>query len=400
MKNSGENKQSFMKITIVSDIPLKENNGTAVAAVNLIRFLKERGHELTVVCPESELPMMDCEVRVPKINFLFLNGYVEKNGVALGKPQKKVLRSAIEGADVVHLLVPFILSRAALKIAAELGIPVTASFHCQAENLSNHLKLMNNQWFNDRVYHNFYRAVYRHCDCVHYPTEFIRNVFENATGPTNGFVISNGVNPMFCGLKRTQKPEELKDKFVILCSGRYSREKAQHLLLEAAALSNHKNEIQLILAGDGPLKEKLLKQAAELPNPPLFKFFKREELAEVISYADLYVHTAEIEIEAVACLEAICGGLLPVIADSPRSATRHFALTEKNRFAYNDPGALADRIDYWIEHEEEKKAALENYRDFTKRFMLDECMKQMENMLFSAASLRKSASEKELSENA
>lgn len=381
-----------MNITIVSDIPLKENNGTAVAAMNLIRYLKKQGHRLTIVCPDSDLPVMEGEVRVPKINFLFLNGYVEKNGVALGKPQKKILRSAIEGADVVHLLVPFILSRAALKITRELGIPVTASFHCQAENLSNHLKMMNNQWFNEQVYKNFYKSVYRYCDCVHYPTQFIRNVFENTTAPTNGFVISNGVNPMFCDLPRREKPEEFRDKYVILCSGRYSREKAQNILIEAAKLSAHKDRLQLIFAGEGPLKEKLQKQAEGLPNPPLFRFFAREKLAELISCADLYVHTAEIEIEAVACMEAICGGLLPVIADSPRSATRYFGLTPKNLFTYDSPAALAETIDYWVEHEEEKQESLKNYRDFSKRFMLNECMRQMEDMIFSAA-VRRTAEE-------
>lgn len=378
-----------MKITIICDVPLKENNGTAIAALNLIRFLKERGHELTIVCPESDLPVMEGEVRVPKINFLFLNGYVEKNGVTLARPQKKLLRAAIENADVVHLLIPLVLARSAVKIARSLHIPLTASFHCQAENLSNHLKMMNNKWFNEKVYKNFYRAVYRHCDCVHYPTEFIRNVFENATKPTNGFVISNGVNPMFLELKRGEKPEEYKDKFVVLCSGRYSQEKAQHVLIEAAKLSAHRDRLQLVFAGDGPLKEKLKKQAEDLPVPPLFRFFKREELAEVIGYADLYVHTAEIEIEAIACLEAICGGLLPVIADSPRSATRRFALTPDNLFPDGDPKALAEKMDYWLEHEEEKEKCLENYRDFSKRFTLTECMKQMEQMLETAAARRK-----------
>ena len=100
---------------------------------------------------------------------------------------------------------------------------------------------MNNQWFNEQVYRNFYRAVYRYCDCVHYPTQFIKNVFENSTGPTNGFVISNGVKPLFLEpRKNVTRPAEYEDKFVVLCSGRYSQEKAQHVLIEAAKLSNTK----------------------------------------------------------------------------------------------------------------------------------------------------------------
>ena len=123
-----------MKIAIICDVPLKENNGTAIAALNLIRFLKKRGHSLIIVCPESDIPKMEDEIRVPKINFLFLNGYVEKNGVTLARPEKRILKKVIENVDVVHLLVPFSLSRAAVKIARSLGVPITASFHCQAEN--------------------------------------------------------------------------------------------------------------------------------------------------------------------------------------------------------------------------------------------------------------------------
>lgn len=229
----------------------------------------------------------------------------------------------------------------------------------------------------------------------HYPTQFIRNVFENSTGPTNGFVISNGVNPLFLSRQKcAERPGEYRDRFIILCSGRYSQEKAQHILIEAAKLSKYAENLQLIFAGDGPYKEKLKKQASDLPVPPLFRFFGREELADVISYADLYVHTAEIEIESVACLEAICGGLLPIIADSPRSATRYFALTQNNLFRYDSPQELSEKIDYWIEHEEEKRICLEKYLDFSQKFALDECMKQMEEMLFLAANHGKLDSEK------
>ena len=58
-------------------------------------------------------------------------------------PVEEILREAITGADVVHILVPFALGHAAAEMAVEMGIPVTASFHCQAENFTNHIFLMN-----------------------------------------------------------------------------------------------------------------------------------------------------------------------------------------------------------------------------------------------------------------
>ena len=38
-----------MKIAIICDVLGKENNGTTVAAMNLIRSLKAKGHEVRVV---------------------------------------------------------------------------------------------------------------------------------------------------------------------------------------------------------------------------------------------------------------------------------------------------------------------------------------------------------------
>ncbi|MFR1983825.1 MAG: glycosyltransferase [Christensenellaceae bacterium] len=40
----------------------------------------------------------------------------------------------------------------------------------------------------------------------------------------------------------------------MLCTGRYSKEKAQSVLIEAAAASAHKDDLKLIFAGDGPYK--------------------------------------------------------------------------------------------------------------------------------------------------
>jgi len=108
-------------------------------------------------------------------------------------------------------------------------------------------------------------------------------------------------------------------------------------------------------------------------------------MIDVINYSDLYVHPAEIEIEAIACLEAISCGLVPVIADSPRCATKHFALDEKNLFRVNEPVHLAERIDYWIEHPEEKSECSGRYLGYTAQFDHDCCMGRMEQMIIETS---------------
>jgi len=43
-----------MKVTIVCDVLGTENNGTTIAAMNLVRSLRSRGHEVKIVCPDAD----------------------------------------------------------------------------------------------------------------------------------------------------------------------------------------------------------------------------------------------------------------------------------------------------------------------------------------------------------
>lgn len=371
-----------MRIVIICDVLGAENNGTTVAAMNLIRSLQAKGHEVRVVCPDESRAGQEGYYVIPTVSFGPLNGYVRKNGVTIAKPKRETLKKALDGADAVHLLVPFFSSHVAAKLAQEKGIPVTAGFHCQAENFSNHLFLMNAKRFNRGVYRFFDRFVYKRVDCIHYPTQFIRDTYEQAVGhATVGRVISNGVNAIFSPVS-AEKPEAFADKFVILFTGRFSKEKSHKVLIDGAARSKYADKIQLVFAGSGPQEKNLRDYAAKrLKNPPLMRFFSRQELVDIINFADLYVHPAEIEIEAISCLEAIACGLVPVIADSPRSATRFFALTDKNLFRYNDPDALAERIDYWLEDPERRRTCREQYLGYAQKFEQEHCMDEMERMI-------------------
>ncbi len=370
-----------MIVTVVCDVLGRENNGTTIAAMNLIRSLRAKKHEVRILCPDADKINTEGYYVVPVLNVGPLNNYVRKNGVCIAKCDNEVIKRALTGADVVHIMTPFLLGTRAMKIAKEMGIPVTAGFHCQAENFTSHIFMKNSKLASAATYSVFYRNFYRYADAVHYPTEFIRSTFEKKGRRTNAYVISNGVNKAFVSAP-ADKPEGCKDKYIILFIGRYSKEKSHKVLIDAVEKSEFAEKIQLVFAGDGPLKEKLMKYSEKLPNPPIFRFFSRTELLDMINCADLYVHPAEIEIEAISCLEAITCGLVPVISNSPRSATRFFAMDEKNLFRCNDSTDLAVKIDWWLTHPEEKAERSREYLGYTKQFDQDVCMDKMEQMLF------------------
>ena len=371
-----------MIVCIVCDVLGEKNNGTTLAATNLIDHLRSKGHEVRVVCCDKDKKGKENYYVTPTLNLgKFLNKIVEMNGVTLAKADDQILTEAIKGADVVHLLIPFGLSRKARKIAVELNKPITASFHCQAENVTAHVFMMNVGFVNKLVYKNFYKSVYRYCDYVHYPTEFIRNLFEDVTQKTPAIVISNGVNKCFY---EEVEPKRVSDKFTIVCTGRYSKEKAQKLLIDAVSRSSHRGEIKVVFAGDGPYKNFLKKRAAKKSVDAYFKLFPRDELMGMLRGADLYVHTAKIEIEAISCLEAIVSGLVPVINNSPRSATKAFALDENNLFKLNNSKDLAKKIDFWFDNKPLIEDYKTRYKSIIKSFDQKECMEKMEDMLKKA----------------
>ena len=58
-----------MIIAIICDVLGEANNGTTIAALNLIRSLREKGHTVRVVCADPERAGMPDHYIVPRYNF-------------------------------------------------------------------------------------------------------------------------------------------------------------------------------------------------------------------------------------------------------------------------------------------------------------------------------------------
>ena len=372
-----------MIITIVCEVLGAPNNGTSIAAMNLISYLKKKGHEVRVVCPDEDKRGWEGYYILPKASMGALFDYMFKaNKVVLPSFDENVMREAMNGADLVHVMLPLFISSKTAKMAHFMGIPLTAGFHAQAENLSCQLGLINWNYFNRRIYKWYDHNLFRWCDAIHYPTSFVRGLFEKAIHHnTSAYVISNGVSNEFKPMP-SPKPEQYKDKFCILFTGRISAEKSHKVHIKAVQKSKYNERIQLFFAGDGPRKEKIIKYAkGRLANELNINFYSRQDLLKLINMMDLYCHPAEIEAEAISCIEAIACGKVPIIANSPRCATKAFAVDERSLFKVNDSKDLARKIDHFIEHPEEIKELSEKYLQKRLAFDHDTCMERMEKMM-------------------
>ena len=142
--------------------------------------------------------------------------------------------------------------------------------------------------------------------------------------------------------------------------GRLSVEKDQPTLIEAIRHSAYANRIQLHFAGQGPKAKAYKKMAMKLYEKgivkykPEFGFYNRDELRTLAAGADLCIHCATIEVEGLSIMEVLQQAAVPVIAEGYHTGTSQFALDSRSIFPEKDPKALAEKMDWWLSHPEER----------------------------------------------
>lgn len=362
-----------MTIVIVIDT-LQLNNGTTMTAHRFANMLRNHGHKVKLISTGAQeedkyvVPERYCPVATP---------IARKQGVIFAKSNPEIFRKAFEGADVVHLMMPFPFEHNAMKVARSMGIPCSTAFHVQPENVTYILHLDFSPAIASWVYKFFYKTFYKDFKHIHCPTKFIADQLAKNGYDAKLYVISNGVDDVF---RPAEKKAEHDDLFRILMIGRLSPEKRQNILIKAVSLSKYSDRIQLYLAGRGPREMALRNQGESLRHPPVIGFYSQEELISLIHACDLYVHASVVEIEAISCMESFACGLVPVICDSDQSATRQFALDRRSLFPPDDAQALADRIDYWIEHPEQREEMSRRYAEEGDKYRVERSVLLAEKM--------------------
>ena len=263
-----------MKIVLVIDQFDDANNGTTISARRFAQALKNHGNEVRVIATGKPA---DYKYAVRQMRFFpVVEHLITSQGMRLAIPNRHVFEKAAAWADVVHFMMPSPLGIMGLKHVEKLGIPHTAAFHCQPENITFTLHMGNSRRVNDFVYNRFRDTFFNRFTHIHCPSNMIANQLRQHGYTARLHVISSGIGP---GTSTASgKGPWMRGPLQCADGGPLRREKRQDELIDACAKSRHAREIQVILAGKGPLEKKYRRLAEKLPNPIVARFCRPARL--------------------------------------------------------------------------------------------------------------------------
>lgn len=317
-----------MKLTIVTETFPPEVNGVAMTFGHIATALGRRGHQVTVCRPRrDDLRVVEhansfAEVALPGMP---IPGYPL---LRLGLPAGRALRRRwrAERPDLVHVVTEGPLGSSAITAARALGVPVTSSFH------TNFHAYAGDYGFGalHRVVFAWLRRVHNRTQRTFAPTEDLCAEL-GARGFRQLAVLSRGVELRHFNPER--RSPELRaswgagpDDPVVLHVGRMAPEKNYPLLFQTYAAMRAANpRLKFVLAGDGPLQARLVR---EHPDCVFAGFFSREEIGRYYASADIYIHASLSETFGNVLTEAMASGL--AVAGFDYAAARQFVRHEHN----------------------------------------------------------------------
>lgn len=178
-----------MKVTFVCDFAADGRNGSENATMNLIRAMKDRGHEVTAVYFGEDKEEADDRIVLSRSG-LRMTADPGKDGEALERSVNSSLELIIADSDVVYITGCRAAGRTALGFALRHKVPVAAGFCAGVTGSPARALAGNIRLANLTVYRMMYNRFYQYADAVLYTTESSRRMLERAAGcETDGFVI-------------------------------------------------------------------------------------------------------------------------------------------------------------------------------------------------------------------
>ena len=313
-----------MKISIFLDFELNRN-GVGSYFNDLAKFYRERKNEVKIYNSEGENKIIS-SIRFPndKTQKLYIPNYFDiKKDILKNKPN----------LIFISFYGPF--SFIGARIAKKMDIPYIYVINNDIKKLVNHyntgfygflLKYMRSQ---------VERNLINKAMSVVVVNPKLKNI-PYAYSPRSVVTMSTLIDSMFINQK---KPAPVTKINSVLYYGRLAIEKNLELVFDSAKTLPH---LTFNIAGDGPLKNRVIAVAKNLKNLNFLGWIDRSKIIDTIEKNDAVVMPSSFETFGTVALESLSRGRIVIIGEN--HGIREFEILNKCLFNFSDFNSLPNAI--------------------------------------------------------
>ena len=303
-----------MRVAIVAESFLPNVNGVVNSVLRVLEHLRANGHEALVIAPGAKKGQEEIATyegfRIARVPVVDVPGI---NSLPIGVPMTNLYTELKKfQPDVVHLASPFVLGGAGAVVAKALKLPCVAIFQTDVAGFANNYKMK----FLSKMAWRWVRVMHNMCAMTLAPSSVTMRELEEhrvrGVAHWGRGVDTERFNPAkrSAELRRewllegerkrgsTTSADALEaNRKIVGFVGRLAAEKS----VERMAALNGRDDVQLVIVGDGPEMDEL---KALMPSAVFTGGLYGEDLAHAFASLDIFVHTGQFETFCQAIQEA------------------------------------------------------------------------------------------------
>lgn len=368
-----------MKILLTTDWYRPIINGVVTSVINLKRELEDRGHEVKVLTLSRTYESYK-EKEVYYIKSLNLEKIYPNARAVLPHAEALIWELIFWKPDVVHSQCEFMTFSYAVKISRRCGCPLLHTYHTIYEDYLHYLPGGLSRYrigaaLEKKAVAGFSRKVLKKTSQVIVPTGKVEKILEKYEVQRPVSVIPTGIDlKRFMTPLQPEEKRELKKKWnipknnkILVSVGRLAKEKnLEELLTYFSRLvkEDGKDNLTLLIAGDGPDRERLEQEAEKsgVRDRVIFTgMIAPKEVGKYYQLGDIFVCASSSETQGITYIEALASGI-PALCRKD-ACLEHVITDGYNGFQYESYEYFRMHLEYLLEQEKRRVQMGENAKE-------------------------------------
>ena len=372
-----------MKVALFTDTYPPFINGVSTSCFNLVKTLKEHGHDVVVVTTRNDkgkLEYNDGIIKMPGVPLGFMYDYrlTRMYNAKVVRMLKKF------GVEIIHNQTDLGVGQFAKRAAKKLHVPLVYTYHTAYEDYTHYMVHGLMDRVGRKILKSYTKSVAKNATEFITPSVKTKEYMRNIASDAYVNVVPSGIDfSIFKEEVDEQRTKEFKEAHgigpntkVVLLLGRVATEKSMDFSIKgfAAYLNKHPDaDVKMLVVGDGPQRSEYELLSHELHISNKVDFIGKVPALEVPFYyhlADVYTSASLTETQGLTFMEAMSAGTIVLARfDSQLADT---IIDNKTGFFFTDEDSLLAKLEKVLSlSDEERQRIISGAYEIVDMYSLD-----------------------------